>query len=215
MMNLASNLLLPYTASSTVVILSILGVIGLIAVILLILAIGVYNGLVRLRNVFKNAFAQIDVQLKRRHDLIPNLVDTAKGYMSHERETLDAVISARNMADSARQAAASNPGDPNSLSKLAQAEAGLGGVMGRLFAVAEAYPDLKANQNMMQLSEELTTTENKVAFARQAYNDSVMAFNTKREVFPNNIIAGMFNFNEAALFEIEDEAEKQAPKVEF
>lgn len=215
MMNLASNLLLPYTASSTVVILSILGVIGLIAVILLILVIGVYNGLVRLRNVFKNAFAQIDVQLKRRHDLIPNLVDTAKGYMSHERETLDAVISARNMADSARQAAASNPGDPNSLSKLAQAEAGLGSVMGRLFAVAEAYPDLKANQNMMQLSEELTTTENKVAFARQAYNDSVMAFNNKREVFPNNIIAGMFNFNEAALFEIEDEAEKQAPKVEF
>ena len=215
MMNLASNLLLPCTASSTVVILSILGVIGLIAVILLILVIGVYNGLVRLRNVFKNAFAQIDVQLKRRHDLIPNLVDTAKGYMSHERETLDAVISARNMADSARQAAASNPGDPNSLSKLAQAEAGLGGVMGRLFAVAEAYPDLKANQNMMQLSEELTTTENKVAFARQAYSDSVMSFNTKREVFPNNIIAGMFNFNEAALFEIEDEAEKQAPKVEF
>ncbi len=215
MMNIASNFPTPIVADSTIVLLSVLGVVGQIAVILVFMVIGVYNGLVKLRNVYKNAFAQIDVQLKRRHDLIPNLVETAKGYMSHERETLDAVISARNMADSARKDAAANPGDPGTLGKLAQAEAGLGGVMGRLFAVAEAYPDLKANQNMMQLSEELTTTENKVAFARQAYNDSVMTFNTKREVFPNNIIAGMFNFNEAALFEIEDEAEKQAPKVEF
>ena len=214
MMNLASDSLPPVLAN-TVVILSVLGVVVVVALILVFLVIGIYNGLVKLRNVYKNAFAQIDVQLKRRHDLIPNLVETAKGYMTHERETLDAVISARNMAESARKAAATNPGDPGMIGQLGAAEAGLGGVLGRLFAVAEAYPDLKANQNMMQLSEELTTTENKVAFARQAYNDSVMTFNTKREVFPNNIIAGMFNFNEAALFEIEDEAEKQAPKVEF
>ncbi|MDX1679484.1 MAG: LemA family protein [Akkermansiaceae bacterium] len=201
--------------ANTLIILSVVGAIALIGLILLFFVISIYNGLVKLRNVYKNAFAQIDVQLKRRHDLIPNLVETAKGYMSHERETLDAVISARNMAESARKAAAANPGDPATINQLGQAEGGLGGTLGRLFAVAEAYPDLKANQNMMQLSEELTTTENKVAFARQAYNDSVMTFNTKREVFPNNIIAGMFNFNEAALFEIEDEAEKSAPKVEF
>jgi len=215
MMNLASLNLLQTLGSTTPILLGVLGVILLVGVILVFFVIGIYNGLVKLRNVYKNAFAQIDVQLKRRHDLIPNLVETAKGYMSHERETLDAVISARNMAESARKAAAANPGDPGKLGQLGQAEAGLGGVLGRLFAVAEAYPDLKANQNMMQLSEELTTTENKVAFARQAYNDSVMTFNTKREVFPNNIIAGMFNFTEAALFEIENEAEKQAPKVQF
>lgn len=202
-------------ANTSIILVSVLiGIVVLVA-ILALFVIGIYNGLVRLRNVYKNAFSQIDVQLKRRHDLIPNLVETAKGYMSHERETLDAVISARNMAESARKAAAANPGDPGMIGQLGAAEAGLGGVLGRLFAVAEAYPDLKANQNMMQLSEELTTTENKVAFARQAYNDSVMTFNTKREVFPNNIIAGMFNFSEAALFEIENEAEKQAPKVEF
>jgi len=202
-------------ANTNIVLLSTLGGIVLIGVILLLAVIGIYNGLVKLRNVYKNAFAQIDVQLKRRHDLIPNLVETAKGYLTHERETLDAVISARNMAESARKAAAANPGDPGMLGQLGQAEAGLGGVLGRLFAVAEAYPDLKANQNMMQLSEELTTTENKVSFARQAYNDSVMTYNTKREVFPNNIIAGMFNFNEAALFEIEDQAQREAPKVQF
>ncbi len=189
-------------------------VIGLVALIGLF-AMGVYNGLVKLRNFYKNSFSQIDVQLKRRHDLIPNLVETAKAYMSHERETLEAVISARNGAESARQAAAANPGDPATLAQLDKAEAGLGGVLGRLFAVAEAYPDLKANQNMMQLSEELTTTENKVAFSRQAYNDSVLAFNNKREVFPNNMVAGMFGFTKAALFEIDVEAERDAPKVQF
>jgi LemA protein len=187
------------------------GFIGLIG----IFAMGVYNGLVKLRNMYKNAFSQIDVQLKRRYDLIPNLVETAKAYMGHERETLEAVIAARNIASDARVGAAANPGDPVALSKLGQAESGLGGMLGRLFAVSEAYPDLKANQNMMQLSEELTTTENKVAFSRQAYNDSVLAFNNKREVFPNNIIAGMFSFQEAALFEIEEASERVAPKVQF
>jgi len=189
-------------------------VVGLVALIGLF-AMGVYNGLVKLRNMYKNSFSQIDVQLKRRHDLIPNLVETAKAYMGHERETLEAVIAARNHAEGARETAAANPGDPTALGELGKAEAGLGGVLGRLFAVAEAYPDLKANQNMMQLSEELTTTENKVAFSRQAYNDSVLAYNNKREVFPNNVLAGMFGFSEAALFEIDVEAEREAPKVSF
>jgi LemA protein len=189
-------------------------VIGLAALIG-IYAMGVYNGLVKLRNMFKNAFSQIDVQLKRRHDLIPNLVETAKAYMAHESGTLEAVIAARNGAESARQAAAANPGDAAALQKLGAAEAGLGGVLGRLFAVSEAYPDLKANQNMMQLTEELTTTENKVAFSRQAYNDSVLAYNNKREVFPNNIFAGIFGFSVAALFEIESPVEREAPKVQF
>jgi len=188
--------------------------IGLVALVG-IYAMGVYNGLVKLRNMFKNAFSQIDVQLKRRHDLIPNLVETAKAYMAHESGTLEAVIAARNGAESARQAAAANPGDAAALQKLGAAEAGLGGVLGRLFAVSEAYPDLKANQNMMQLTEELTTTENKVAFSRQAYNDSVLAYNNKREVFPNNIFAGMFGFAEAALYEIESTAEREDPKVQF
>jgi LemA protein len=189
----------------------VVGLVGLVG----IYAMGVYNGLVKLRNMFKNAFSQIDVQLKRRHDLIPNLVETAKAYMAHESGTLEAVIAARNGAESARQAAAANPGDVAALQKLGAAEAGLGGVLGRLFAVSEAYPDLKANQNMMQLTEELTTTENKVAFSRQAYNDSVLAYNNKREVFPNSIFAGMFGFSEAALFEIESPAEREAPKVQF
>lgn len=189
-------------------------VVGLLG-LLVIFVIGVYNALVRLRNMYKNAFSQIDVQLKRRYDLIPNLVETAKAYLGHERETLEAVIAARNVASDARVAAAANPGDPAALGQLGQAEAGLGGVLGRLFAVAEAYPDLKANQNMMQLSEELTTTENKVAFSRQAYNDSVMTYNNKREVFPNNVVAGMFGFQQAALFEIESAAERIAPKVQF
>ena len=188
-----------------------IGLIGLIGLFVM----GVYNGLVKLRNMYKNAFSQIDVQLKRRHDLIPNLVETAKAYMSHERETLEAVIAARNVAAGAREAAASNPGDPKAMGNLGQAEAGLGGVLGRLFAVAEAYPDLKANQNMMQLTEELTTTENKIAFSRQAYNDSVLAFNNKREVFPNNMVAGVFGFSEAPLFEVDVEAEREAPKVAF
>jgi LemA protein len=197
-----------------IVVVIVIVVIGLAALIG-IYAMGVYNGLVKLRNMFKNAFSQIDVQLKRRHDLIPNLVETAKAYMVHESGTLEAVIAARNGAESARQAAAANPGDAATLQKLGAAEAGLGGVLGRLFAVSEAYPDLKANQNMMQLTEELTTTENKVAFSRQAYNDSVLAYNNKREVFPNNIFAGIFGFSEAALFEIESPVEREAPKVQF
>lgn len=189
-------------------------VIGLIALIG-VFAMGTYNGLVKLRNMYRNAFSQIDVQLKRRHDLIPNLVETAKAYMSHERETLEAVIAARNVAAGALEAAAGDPGNAKGLGQLGEAEAGLGGVLGRLFAVAEAYPDLKANQNMMQLTEELTTTENKIAFSRQAFNDSVLAYNNKREVFPNNIFAGIFSFSEAPFFEVEVEAEREAPKVEF
>lgn len=177
--------------------------------------IGQYNGLVSLRNRFKNAFAQIDVQLKRRNDLIPNLVETAKGYLSHERETLEAVTAARTASMSAQSKAAANPGDPSAMKELAAAESGMTGALGRLMVVAEAYPDLKANQNMMALQEELTSTENKVAFARQSYNDSVMTYNTKREVFPTNIVAGMFNFGPAELFKIEDEKEREVPKVSF
>jgi LemA protein len=178
-------------------------------------AISIYNRLVAGRNRFKNAFAQIDVQLTRRHDLIPNLVETAKGYMKHERETLEAVTNARNMAVAGLKNAARDPSDPEAMKQLAQAEQGLTGALGRLFALSESYPDLKANQNMMQLSEELTTTENKVAFARQAYNDSVMQYNTMRESFPNNFFATWFNFQPAELLEIEDETKRQAPKVSF
>jgi LemA protein len=178
-------------------------------------AISIYNRLVTGRNRFKNAFAQIDVQLTRRHDLIPNLVETAKGYMKHERETLEAVINARNTAVAGLKAAAVDPSDPGAMKKLGEAEQGLSGALGRLFALSEAYPDLKANENMMQLSEELTTTENKVAFARQAYNDSVMDYNTLRESFPNNFFAGWFNFRAAELLEIEDEAKREVPKVSF
>ena len=179
--------------------------------------IGMYNGLVTARNGFKNAFAQIDVQLNRRHDLIPNLVAIAKQYMAHERDTLEAVINARNGAVSAQQAASANPGDAAAMQKLSGAENTLGQTLGRLFALSEGYPDLKANQTMMQLSEELTTTENKVAFARQAFNDQVMTYNNRREVFPTNVVAGMFNFVPAALLEIgADEAQKrEAPKVQF
>lgn len=195
--------------------LGILLVIVAFVVLAGLFAIGQYNGLVALRNRFKNAFVQIDVQLKRRYDLIPNLVETAKGYLKHERETLEAVIQARNQAQSAGGLAAANPGDPQAMKALCGAEAGLTGALGRLLAVAEAYPDLKANQNMMQLTEELTSTENKVAFARQAYNDSVMAYNTKREIFPTNIVAGIFQFQAAELFQIENPEEKQAPKVSF
>jgi len=178
-------------------------------------AISIYNRLVAGRNRFKNAFAQIDVQLTRRHDLIPNLVETAKGYMKHERETLEAVVNARNTAVAGLKAAAADPSDPEAMKNLAQAEQGLSGALGRLFALSEAYPDLKANENMMQLSEELTTTENKVAFSRQAYNDSVMDYNTLRESFPNNFFAGWFNFRAAELLEIEDETKREAPKVSF
>ena len=178
-------------------------------------AIGVYNGLVQARNRFKNAFAQIDVQLKRRYDLIPNLVETAKGYMKHERETLEAVIAARNQAFAAANAAAAAPTDGAAMRALAGAEGALRGVLGRLMVVVEQYPDLKANQNMMQLTEELTSTENKISFARQAYNDEVMAYNTRREVFPSSLIASMFNFAAAQSLELESDAERQAPQVRF
>ena len=192
-----------------------LGILFFFLIILVLFAVSIYNGLVTLRNRFKNAFSQIDVQLKRRYDLIPNLVETAKGYMKHERETLEAVIQARNMASQANQQASQNPGDPSAMKSLMGAEAALTGTLGKLFALSEAYPDLKANQNMMQLTEELTSTENKIAFARQAYNDAVMTYNTKREVFPNNIFAGMFNFQEAQLFEIEKPEEREVVKVDF
>jgi len=187
----------------------------LVIVLLALFAIGIYNGLVTARNAYKNAFAQIDVQLTRRHDLIPNLVETAKGYLAHERQTLEAVISARNAAVSGLKAAAANPGDPAAVQQLAGAENALTGALGRLFALAEAYPDLKANTTMMQLSEELTTTENKVAFARQAFNDSVMGYNNKREVFPSSIVANMFAFQPAQLLEIESAAKREVPKVAF
>ncbi len=177
--------------------------------------VGAYNGLVALRNRFKNAYAQIDVQLKRRYDLIPNLVETAKGYIKHERGTLEAVIAARNAASAANVRAAQSPGDATAMKELSGAETALTSTLGRLFAVAEAYPDLKANTTMMALMEELTSTENKVAFARQAYNDSVMAYNTQRETFPTNLIAGPFNFGPAELFVIEKPEEKEAPKVSF
>ena len=179
-------------------------------------AISIYNGLVTLRNRFKNAFAQIDVQLKRRYDLIPNLVEVAKGYMAHERGTLEAVIAARNGAASAAQKAAADPADAQAIQGLATAEAGLSGALGKLFALAEAYPDLKANQNMMAVQEELTSTENKIAFARQAYNDSVMGYNTRRESFPDVIFAGFFQFKPAELLQATESAEeRQAVKVKF
>ncbi len=186
-----------------------------VGLVLVVVVVGMYNKLVTLRNRYKNAFAQIDVQLKRRYDLIPNLVETAKGYLKHERETLEAVIAARNQAASAGQAAAANPGDPSAMRSLGSAEGALSSALGRLFAVVEAYPDLKANQNMMALQEELTSTENKIAFSRQAYNDAVTYYNTQRELFPTVIIAGMFNFQAANLFEIEEAQEREAPKVSF
>ena len=186
----------------------------LVVVVLLLLFIGaLYNGLVRKRNSVDNGWSQIDVQLKRRHDLIPNLVETAKSFMKHERETLEAVIQARNSAASARDGL--NPDDAAQMQGMMTAEAGLGSMLGKFFALAEAYPDLKANQNMMQLSEELTTTENKVSFARQAYNDAATLYNTKIEVIPSNIIAGMFNFKSAVLFEVSSEAEREVVKVSF
>ena len=197
------------------ILLIILGVILLGSVIIGLWAVGIYNGLVSLRNRFKNAFAQIDVQLKRRYDLIPNLVETAKGYLKHESSTLEAVIKARNIASSAAQTAAANPSDANAMRGLLTAEAGLGGALSRLMVVSEAYPDLKANQNMMQLTEELTSTENKISFARQAYNDSVMAYNTSRETFPAVLLAGALGFQPAELFQIDDPSERQAPKVQF
>ena len=190
-------------------------VVAVIGLFLFMWAVGIYNNLVTLRNRFKNSFSQIDVQLKRRYDLIPNLVEVAKTYLKHERETLEAVIAARNQAASSQARAAADPSDASSMKTFLAAEGVLTGAMGKFFALSEAYPDLKANTTMAQLSEELTTTENKVAFSRQAYNDSVMVFNTAREVFPNNVFAGMFNFSAAVPFEIENAVERVAPKVSF
>jgi LemA protein len=197
-----------------------LGLIILVAIAVpvffaLMWVISAYNRLVALRNRYKNAFAQIDVQLKRRYDLIPNLVETAKGYIKHERGTLEAVIAARNAASAANVRAAQSPGDAAAMKELSGAEAALTGTLGRLFAVAEAYPDLKANTTMMALMEELTSTENKVAFARQAYNDAVMSYNTARETFPTNLLAGPFSFLPAESFVLERPEEKEAPKVSF
>jgi LemA protein len=191
------------------------GFIVLVAIVLIVFIVGGYNSLVTLRNRYKNAYSQIDVQLKRRYDLIPNLVETAKGYLAHERGTLEAVIAARNAAVTANTRAAQNPGDSSAMKEISTAETALSGVMGRLFALAESYPDLKANTTMLSLMEELTSTENKVSFARQAYNDSVMAYNTRREVFPTNLIAGPFNFGPAELFVIDKPEQKDAPKVSF
>lgn len=187
----------------------------LVPVVLVVWAVGIYNGLVTARNAYKNAFAQIDVQLSRRHDLIPNLVEVAKGYLKHERETLDAVISARAKAVSGLGAAKADPGNAEAMANLGASEGALGSALGRLMVVAEAYPELKANQTMMQLSEELSSTENRVAFARQAFNDGVMAYNNRREVFPGNIVAGMFQFQPASLLEIVTPDARVAPKVAF
>jgi LemA protein len=186
-----------------------------IPLVIVLFGAGIYNSLVTLRNRFKNAFAQIDVQLTRRHDLIPNLVETAKGYLGHERETLESVIRARAAAVSGLQAAKANPGDAATIQALGGAEGALTSALGRLLAVAEAYPNLKADQTMMQLSEQLTSTENKVAFTRQAYNDAVMSYNNACEVFPNNLMAGVFGFRAAEMLQITDPTEREAPKVSF
>jgi len=198
--------------TATIIVLVVLVVLGLIVAMWIG---GIYNRLVSLRNRFKNAFSQIDVQLKRRYDLIPNLVETCKGYMSHERETLEAVIQARNQAMTANAAVAGNPADAQAMQGLMGAETALTGSLGKMFALAEAYPDLKANDNMKSLMEELTSTENKVAFSRQAFNDSVTTYNTYRESFPQTIFAGMFNFAAAQLFEVKDAAVREAVKVSF
>ncbi len=207
----ASFAVLGLAGGLVIFVLAVLGFLLLLA----IFAIGTYNRLVALRNRYRNAFSQIDVQLKRRYDLIPNLVETAKGYLQHERGTLEAVITARNAAFAANARAAQQPGEAGAMKELSGAEAALTGSLGRLLAIAEAYPDLKANQTMARLMEELASTENKVTFARQAYNDSVMGYNTAREVFPSNVVAGMFQFGPAELFEISEPAERTAPKVSF
>ena len=196
----------------------VLLILVVLVIVVVLWTVGLYNGLVTARNAWKNAFAQIDVQLQRRFDLIPNLVETAKGYLHHERETLEAVVAARGAAMAGLSAAKASPGDPAAMAQLAGAQGALDGAIGRLLAVAEAYPDLKANQTMMQLGEELTSTENKVAFARQAYNDAVMGYNNRREVFPASLVAGTFGFAPAALLEIPAEQQAQvraAPKVQF
>ncbi|MDF1823304.1 MAG: LemA family protein [Verrucomicrobiales bacterium] len=196
---------------------TLLIILAVLAILLIpvFFVVGLYNGLVKKRNLYRNQFSQIDVQLKRRHDLIPNLVETAKSYMEHERETLEAVIKARNAAESARSSASPEPGSGESVAALAAAESGLGGTLGRLFALSENYPELRSNQNMLQLQEELTSTESRVAFARQGYNDAVMAFNNKLETFPSNIVAGMFNFVQATLFEVSDDSEREVVEVKF
>ncbi|MGZ3392919.1 MAG: LemA family protein [Isosphaeraceae bacterium] len=194
---------------------TILGVVALVVVVVLLWLAGAYNNLVALRNRFKAAFSQIDVQLKRRHDLIPNLIETAKGYLSHEKGTLEAVTQARGAAVTAARAAASNPGNASAMVGLAAAETQLNGVLGRLFAVAEAYPDLKANQNMILLQQELAATENQIASARQIFNNTVMNYNTTRESFPNNLVANAMGFAPAQLFELEVEKERQVPQVSF
>jgi LemA protein len=201
--------------STLIILIIILVVIVVVALGIVGYAIGGFNKLVTLRNRYKNAYAQIDVQLKRRYDLIPNLVETAKGYIKHEHDTLEDVTKARNIAYAASQAAAANPGDAATMKSLVSAESGLAGTLSRLMVVSEQYPDLKANQNMMQLTEELTSTENKISFARQAYNDSVMIYNTDRERFPTNVLAGAFNFGPAELFVIDKPEQKDAPKVSF
>jgi LemA protein len=195
----------------------VVGALVVLIVIVVVIAwgVGIYNRLVTSRNGFKNAFAQIDVQLTRRYDLIPNLVETAKGYLKHERDTLEAVISARNSAVVGLKNAAADPGNAAAVTQLAGAEAGLSGALGRLFALAEAYPDLKANTNMMQLSEELTSTENRVAFSRQAFNDAVMGYNNAREIFPNSLIAGIFNFDAAKMLDAPSAEKREPPKVSF
>ncbi len=196
-------------------VLIIIGIIIALVVISAIFVVSVYNRLITLRNRVKNGFGQIDVQLQRRYDLIPNLVETAKGYLKHERETLDAVTQARNQALGAAQAAAAHPESASAMQQLSGAETALTGMLGRLFAVSEAYPDLKADTQMTQLQEELTSTENRVSFARQAFNDFVLAFNNARETFPNNVISGMFNFQEAAMFEVQQEEAREAVAVSF
>jgi LemA protein len=205
--------MMPVFALSTMAT-ALLGV-AVVVILFILFAMGTFNTLVALRNRYKNAFSQIDVQLKRRYDLIPNLVEVAKGYMGHERETLDAVIRARNQAVTAQQRAAASPGDPSAMAALGSAEGQVAGALGRLFALSESYPDLKANQNMLALQEELTSTENKVAFARQAFNDSVMHYNTQCERFPASLIAGMFGFPPAQLFELESPKEREVPRVAF
>lgn len=186
-----------------------------IGLLVILFFISIYNGLIAKKNRFKNSYGQIDVQLKRRYDLIPNLVEAAKGYMAHEKQTLEAVIMARNQAANAGVKAAANPGDPDAMKSLMAAESSLGGTLGRLFALSEAYPDLKANQNMMQLQEELTSTENKVGFSRQAFNDSVMDYNIYRETFPNILVAGTLGFVTAQQFTLENPTEREAPKLKF
>lgn len=190
-------------------------VLGLIVFAIGVFLVSAYNGLVALRNQVKNAFAQIDVQLKRRHDLIPNLVETVKAYMSHERQTLEAVIAARNQAEGLRQKSSKSPTDGSTMQQLAAAEGQLSGVLGRLFALSESYPDLKANQSMNSLQEELSSTENRVSFARQAFNDTVMSYNTSCEVFPNNLVARLFGFQTASMYEIENAAQREAVQVKF